>query len=206
MATGFCALGRFSATDAVQGDSSNTQSLNRYAYVADDPIDATDPTGDDSISDRNPADPSIPGPNYSLNPDLAAITGSKGYGAPIDLRLPGAAGGNPSPPPICGEGGNCGYPIVIVPPPPPFPCPNPRLQSAFASAARLSQIKKGSADICVIAAWELNGPLSIHLTKDTYSAGWSLSRVARRPQKTVKSVHRRSIRSKLTLRERRLMP
>ena len=48
--------------------------------MADDPIDGTDPTGDDRISDRNPADPSIPGPNYSLNPDLASITGTRGTG------------------------------------------------------------------------------------------------------------------------------
>ena len=47
------ALGRFTAVDPLNGDISNPQSLNRYAYVGNDPVNVTDPTGmgwsDDSI-------------------------------------------------------------------------------------------------------------------------------------------------------------
>src|SRR5260370_11570184 len=71
-------LGRFSAVDPVMGNTDNPQSLNRYAYVVDDPIDFTDPTGDDWLSDMS--DPAKAGPNYSGNPDLASITGTRGNG------------------------------------------------------------------------------------------------------------------------------
>jgi RHS repeat-associated protein len=39
-------LGRFSVVDPVAGDSSNPQSLNRYAYAMNDPIDLLDPEGE----------------------------------------------------------------------------------------------------------------------------------------------------------------
>jgi len=38
-------LGRFSSLDPLSGDTSNPQSLNRFAYVLDDPINSVDPTG-----------------------------------------------------------------------------------------------------------------------------------------------------------------
>jgi RHS repeat-associated protein len=38
-------LGRFSAMDTFSGDNSNPQSLNRYAYVQNDPVNLVDPLG-----------------------------------------------------------------------------------------------------------------------------------------------------------------
>jgi RHS repeat-associated protein len=38
-------LGRFSSVDPVQGPVANPQSLNRYAYAINDPVNAVDPTG-----------------------------------------------------------------------------------------------------------------------------------------------------------------
>jgi RHS repeat-associated protein len=40
-------FGRFMSLDALSGNIKNPQSLNRYAYVANDPIDFTDPHGTD---------------------------------------------------------------------------------------------------------------------------------------------------------------
>ncbi len=47
-------LGRFSAVDPLSGSTPNPQSLNRYAYALDDPINLMDPIGDDTISDSDP--------------------------------------------------------------------------------------------------------------------------------------------------------
>jgi RHS repeat-associated protein len=44
-------LGRFSSVDPLSGNTSDPQSLNRYAYTLNDPINLTDPTGDDGSSD-----------------------------------------------------------------------------------------------------------------------------------------------------------
>ncbi|MGH9758223.1 MAG: RHS repeat-associated core domain-containing protein, partial [Candidatus Acidiferrales bacterium] len=44
-------LGRFSATDPLAGAAGNPQSLNRYSYVGNDPIDEADP----SITPMTPA-------------------------------------------------------------------------------------------------------------------------------------------------------
>jgi hypothetical protein len=38
-------LGRFTSSDPLSGSRGNPQSLNRYAYVHNDPINATDPSG-----------------------------------------------------------------------------------------------------------------------------------------------------------------
>jgi RHS repeat-associated protein len=38
-------IGRFNQVDPIRGNTSNPQSLNRYAYVANDPINSTDPQG-----------------------------------------------------------------------------------------------------------------------------------------------------------------
>ncbi|MGH9725430.1 MAG: RHS repeat-associated core domain-containing protein, partial [Candidatus Acidiferrales bacterium] len=38
-------LGRFTATDPLAGAAGNPQSLNRYAYVQNDPINSADPSG-----------------------------------------------------------------------------------------------------------------------------------------------------------------
>jgi RHS repeat-associated protein len=38
-------IGRFNQVDPIRGTTSNPQSLNRYAYVANDPINSTDPQG-----------------------------------------------------------------------------------------------------------------------------------------------------------------
>jgi RHS repeat-associated protein len=43
-------LGRFTAVDPLNGDISNPQSLNRYVYALDDPINGADPAGDSTIS------------------------------------------------------------------------------------------------------------------------------------------------------------
>ena len=38
-------LGRFNAPDPIAGSIADPQSLNRYAYVRNDPINLTDPNG-----------------------------------------------------------------------------------------------------------------------------------------------------------------
>jgi RHS repeat-associated protein len=38
-------IGRFNQVDPIRGNTANPQSLNRYAYVANDPINSTDPQG-----------------------------------------------------------------------------------------------------------------------------------------------------------------
>ena len=42
-------LGRFASPDPLSGSTANPQSLNHYTYVGNDPINATDPTGQDPI-------------------------------------------------------------------------------------------------------------------------------------------------------------
>jgi len=44
-------LGRFSALDPLSGNTSDPQSLNRYAYATNDPIDLLDPEGEYDCSD-----------------------------------------------------------------------------------------------------------------------------------------------------------
>jgi RHS repeat-associated protein len=43
-------LGRFSSIDPVGATADNPQTLNRYAYVTNDPINLADPTGQDAVS------------------------------------------------------------------------------------------------------------------------------------------------------------
>ncbi len=44
-------LGRFQSPDPVEGDPGNPQTWNRYAYVGNDPINITDPSGQNWVSD-----------------------------------------------------------------------------------------------------------------------------------------------------------
>jgi RHS repeat-associated protein len=46
-------LGRWASPDPLAGDITNPQSLNRYAYVLNNPLSYVDPFGDDAITDDN---------------------------------------------------------------------------------------------------------------------------------------------------------
>jgi RHS repeat-associated protein len=49
-------LGRFNSTDLLSGTSDDPQSLNRYAYSRNDPVNRFDPSGNDDIEDCDDAD------------------------------------------------------------------------------------------------------------------------------------------------------
>jgi RHS repeat-associated protein len=94
-------LGRFLSADPLDGDASDPQTLNKYAYVRNNPVNLTDPTGMDPTSDFLPCYPGAicqnviatnggPGPNPSDYIDGLGATwfmvdfpvcGSGGYGS-----------------------------------------------------------------------------------------------------------------------------
>src|SRR5690348_1311518 len=45
------ASGRFMTMDTFEGDQENPQSLHKYAYAADNPVNRIDPSGHDDIGD-----------------------------------------------------------------------------------------------------------------------------------------------------------
>jgi RHS repeat-associated protein len=59
-------FGRFLTTDPLSGDISNPQSLNRYAYVIDDPTDLSDPSGECYLN-------GFAGPNCNSDPQYAGF-------------------------------------------------------------------------------------------------------------------------------------
>jgi hypothetical protein len=59
-------LGRFSSPDPLAGHLPNPQSLNRYAYVQNDPVDSVDPLGLYCIPGHCPGDPEPDGPEVNL--------------------------------------------------------------------------------------------------------------------------------------------
>jgi RHS repeat-associated protein len=81
-------LGRFTSPDPLSGTITNPQSLNHYAYVGNDPINAVDPSGADMITicGAGPAmnflDQTCAGENYARYGGL--MTGSWGGGAGIN--------------------------------------------------------------------------------------------------------------------------
>jgi RHS repeat-associated protein len=89
--------GRWTSTDPLAGSIGNPQSLNRYAYVQNDPVNFSDPTGLFAYLGvvRRFNDP-------SGGAMLGAVTGSNRRKAPIseyELRRVGGGPQKPSPPP-----------------------------------------------------------------------------------------------------------
>jgi RHS repeat-associated protein len=89
-------LGRFLSTDPLGGSASDPQSLNRFAYVENDPINLTDPTG--LFINPDPGDPG--GGGGGCDPSVDPTCGG-GCDPSID---PTCGGCDPSDP-TCGGGG-----------------------------------------------------------------------------------------------------
>lgn len=121
-------LGRFNSPDLLAGDVINPQSLNRYAYVKNDPVNRVDPSGlcDDSLGDDDPSCgtgtlPCEPGDCFDPNPCNFIECGS---GAPTDYSTPPQPPGEPVGDPS-GVGGEYGtwsesLPAGVQVFPPPF--------------------------------------------------------------------------------------
>jgi len=78
--------GRWFTPDPLGGDVTNPQSLNRYAYVLNNPMTLTDPTG------LNPCPTIGPGGSYACTPEQAAQSNVSG---PAGSIYNGIAGANP---------------------------------------------------------------------------------------------------------------
>jgi RHS repeat-associated protein len=79
-------IGRWHSPDPLGGDVTNPQSLNRYAYVLNNPMTLTDPTG------LNPCPTIGPGGSYACTPEQAAQSNVSG---PAGSIYNGIAGANP---------------------------------------------------------------------------------------------------------------
>jgi RHS repeat-associated protein len=90
-------IGRFMSADLLAGNVQDPQSLNRYAYVMNDPIRLTDPLGLCICIFYYPADPSPGQPREQL-----ICIGCSGYGGG------GGAGGRGGPAPFEDTGGGGG--------------------------------------------------------------------------------------------------
>ena len=69
-------LGRWHSPDPLGGDVTNPQSLNRYAYVLNNPTTLTDPLGLDPCTSANTG----PGGSYACSPEHAAQSNEGGGG------------------------------------------------------------------------------------------------------------------------------
>jgi RHS repeat-associated protein len=79
-------LGRFMTGDPAPADLSDPQTLNRYAYVRNNPVNLTDPIGMDLCGDIC-SDPD-PGPDPGPDPDPGPPGGGGGGGVPIQPGRP----------------------------------------------------------------------------------------------------------------------
>jgi RHS repeat-associated protein len=70
-------LGRFNSTDPLAGDIGDPQTLNRYAYVRNNPLTLTDPSGMDPCDDFG-----CDGGGFPCDPDF----GCDGAGPPVECR------------------------------------------------------------------------------------------------------------------------
>lgn len=79
-------IGRFTSLDPLSGSILYPQSLNRFAYVLNDPINATDPTGADC---QGSSDGCVPGggPNYTCLLDANGDCGGGGGGCSVDGQM-----------------------------------------------------------------------------------------------------------------------
>jgi len=108
-------LARFSAVDSGGGNASNPQGLNRYAYVANDPINRVDPTGRYILYEPPDVCTDIEcGCDPFIDYFCSAFPDSGGGGGGCDSTFG------------CGGGG----PILPPPPPPPGPSPNQLCKAA----------------------------------------------------------------------------
>jgi RHS repeat-associated protein len=107
-------LGRFSSPDPLGGSIGDPQSLNRYPYVNNDPINGMDPLGLCDWSNPDPNDPSCsivicyPDPTCGVG----GSGGSGGVGGCDPIFNPNCGGGGP----IGGPFGGCGLYIACLPP------------------------------------------------------------------------------------------
>jgi RHS repeat-associated protein len=88
-------LGRFTSPDPLSGSTANPQSLNHYTYVGNDPINATDPTGQSEMDATNNCfDVHITFANAACDndTDCAGEAGCDPNSTPWDINGPGGAG------------------------------------------------------------------------------------------------------------------
>jgi RHS repeat-associated protein len=91
------AMGRFLSPDTMGVSAGDPQSLNRYSYVRNNPLNRTDPTGHCFQDECDPAPPD-PGAGGGNEP---------GYNGPLNNDpIPGEPGGGPSNDGSGGNGGN----------------------------------------------------------------------------------------------------
>lgn len=81
-------LGRFSSVDRGTGNASNPQSLNRYSYTQNDPINLVDPTGNTSI---------IPGVGSGGIAVDTVLAWMKKHGPKEAIQVRGNTPGDPNP-------------------------------------------------------------------------------------------------------------
>jgi RHS repeat-associated protein len=81
-------LGRFLSADTIVPEPGNPQAFNRYAYVSNNPVKYTDPTGHKECEEYCPGETYV-SPKYTYNSspvltaaptDLSKVTGGWGYG------------------------------------------------------------------------------------------------------------------------------
>ncbi len=115
-------LGRFSSLDPLAGNTANPQSLNRYTYAANDPIDLLDPEGEYILCDLTFEQDIISydgGNTWQPNGPWSLYGGScSGFGGDLDPLASISSNGNNS----SGGGGNILSQLGLTPPPGP---PNP---------------------------------------------------------------------------------
>jgi RHS repeat-associated protein len=190
-------LGRWLSPDPLGGDVSNSQSLNRYAYVGNNPTNFIDPLGLDNVHIYEP-----PGGNIcdlSLDP---GCEGGAGPGAPGDytgLEDPGADLGDwtgvnvpwGASGPLSGD---YGANLPIPPPGVGLPCdfgtcgPTFSPGNGFAATAVLAGVGEGLGDI--VCPWCAVGLLAAPLVAQGIVGGYQIYLSARNERQTIRDAAR----------------